>query len=251
MKMSIKIILAVAALAFAVAGTANATLITIGQANYNSSNYNLVYDKDSSLIWLDYTNTYNTWANQVAWAGSLSGAGTLSYTLYAGYSGINWSSDWRLPTTVDDSAAYSGSLPSNFWYSGNYSYSYNNTTSEFGHLYYTELGNKAIDDTSGNYQPNYGLKNKGDLTNLKKDLYWSGTECLAYPGNAWVFNTTTGYQYAGYEGSVGSVGYPVLGLAVRSGQVSEVAPVPEPSTLLLLGGGLAGLVLARRRKARG
>jgi hypothetical protein len=241
MKMSIKTVLAAAALAVAVAGSADATLVTIGQANYNSSNYNLVYDKESSLIWLDYTHTSDTWLNQVDWASSLNTALTsVDYKLKDGYS-VDWGTNsWRLPTTVDGRYNYS--------VNGTTTAGYNITNSEFGHLYYTELGNKGLYNTIGAYQPSYGLANKGDLTNLQSNGYygyWSGTECLTSPEAAWYFDNTDGLQFITFEN------YSKLGLAVRSGQVSEVAPVPEPSTILLLGGGLAGLVLARRRKSRG
>jgi hypothetical protein len=245
MKTSIKTVLAAAALAFAVAGTADATLVTIGQANYNSSSYNLVWDNNSpfgSVVYLDYSNAANTWANQVSWASSLNSS--LTYTLNAGYS-VDWGTNsWRLPTTVDDSVLtnYWGlGLPSNYWYSGYFSNGYNNTTSEFGHLYYTELGNKGYVATNGSYPAGWGLTNKGDLTNLQPYWYWSGTECAAYSGYAWSFNPDAGRQGADYEGAG------ALGLAVRSGQVSEGAPVPEPSTMLLLSAGIGGLLFARRR----
>jgi hypothetical protein len=250
MKMSIKTVLAAAAMAVAVAGTADATLVTIGQAHYsgssvqasdNDGSYNLVWDNDSpfgSVVYLDYTNAYNTWANQVAWASILNSA--LTYTINAGYS-VDWGTNsWRLPTTVD--GLY------NYGENGTTTAGYNITNSEFGHLYYTELGNKGYVNTSNNYQPGYGLTNRGDLTNLQPDWYWSGTEYAYNPTIAWNFDTRDGSQLADSKDDFTSG---MLGLAVRSGQVSEVAPVPEPSTLLLLGGGLAGLVFAGRRKTRG
>ena len=36
-------------------GVANANLITIGTANYLGSDYNLIYEDDQGLVWLDYT----------------------------------------------------------------------------------------------------------------------------------------------------------------------------------------------------
>jgi len=60
---AIKRFLAALALIGAVAGTASANLITIGQATYGGSNYNLIYDNDSSLVWLDYSNQSEEWSH--------------------------------------------------------------------------------------------------------------------------------------------------------------------------------------------
>jgi len=54
---------------------AQATLIPIGTATYNASNYNLIYDDDLGIVWLDYTNPYNIWQNQVNWASELNSPG--------------------------------------------------------------------------------------------------------------------------------------------------------------------------------
>ncbi len=51
-----------------------AALTTIGQAQYGGQNYNLIWDNDSpfgSIVWLDYTNNYNTWQNQMNWVAGL------------------------------------------------------------------------------------------------------------------------------------------------------------------------------------
>lgn len=139
---------------------------------------------------------------------------------------------WRLPATVDG--------PEIFSYDGSTPWGYNNTTSEMGHLYYTELGNQGMYDTSGNGprpQSVYGLRNTGVFNNLVIDWYWSGT--AASPYNAWLFLAGSGGQMA-YDKNNNN-----RALAVLPGQISSV---PAPATLLLMGSGLAGLLGVRRKK---
>src|SRR3990172_2208876 len=149
---------------------AHATLTTIGSATYNSVDYNLIYDDDRGIAWLDYSNNPNLWLNQVNWADGLNDAGVLTYNLNPGET-MTWSGNWRLPSALnqDGSGPCSG---------------YNCTGSEMGHLYYTGLGNPA----------NGPLTKKGDFTNLKPDVYWSGTEYAPDTNWAWSFDFASGFQ---------------------------------------------------------
>jgi hypothetical protein len=124
---------------------AQALLIDIGTADYNGGTYKLIYDADSpygSIVWLDYTQGFNSWGNLMLWAGSLNSMGTVNANLNPGVN-IIWEGDWRLPKTVDGSWSWG--------YDGTTVAGYNIITSEFGHLYYTELGNLGYYDTNGNY----------------------------------------------------------------------------------------------------
>ena len=154
-------------------GVAIAALSTIGTASYGGSNYNLIYEDDQGLVWLDHTNgpIYsggNSWPTQVNWASGLNNSGVLTYNINLGIS-VNWSGDWRLPETVDGPWVYGND--------GTTTAGYNITSSEMGHLYYVSLGNLGPFDTSGNPQPGYGLQNTGPFNNLlDSHAYWSGTE---------------------------------------------------------------------------
>lgn len=249
-----KLLIVLFLLAFLMPGFAQATLITIGTAGYDSDGsgsvdedeyYNLIWDDDNngnSVVWLDYTNGLDTWENQLAWAASL--GDNLTITYYDGYS-VEWEDDaWRLPSTVDGTPVTTGyeGDPDN---DGVYSYAagYNLANSEMGHLFYEELGNLARKDTSGNYQSGYGLQNTGDFENLVRWSYWSGTEynTSLKSGYAWGFSMSIGSQYGYKEEAL------LCGLALRSGQVSAGDPVPEPATMLLFGVGLVGLIGTRRK----
>jgi len=229
-------VLSAGAVLLGMAGTVNAALLTIGTANYLGSDYNLIWDDDNngnSIVWLDYSNN-DSWDNQTNWVSGL--GAELTVTMNSGYtSNIDWTTGWRLPDTVD------GPLVSGV--DGTTTAGYNITTSEMGHLFYEELGNLGIRDTSGNTQTGYGLQNTGDFSNLiassYDDYYWSNTVVSDFPTRAWVFGMYYGLQH---QLEMPGQNY---GLAVHTGQVSAI---PVPSSVWLLASGLVGLAGYARRK---
>ena len=219
---------------FCMTGPAQATLTTIGTASYGGTDYNLIYDADSPfgpITWLDYSNSGQSWDNQVSWAAGL--GASLTVTLAPGYTtSVDWTTGWRLPDTVDGPCVYG--------FDGTTTGGYNITSSEMGHLYYEGLGNIGYHATDGtSSQPGWGLNNTGDFYHLIASWYWSGTEYADGPDDAWDF-----YMYDGCQGYYFQEGYVGCGLAVRSGHVA----VPVPAAIWLLGSGLTGLTALGKRK---
>ncbi|MBI4698912.1 MAG: DUF1566 domain-containing protein [Nitrospirae bacterium] len=179
------------------------------------------YDSDLGITWYDFRNAANTWQNQVNWASGLSV--NFGGTVY---------DDWRLPTTFqpDPNCAEHAPFPP---YEG---YGYNCSSSEMGHLFYTELLNT----------PGGPPVKTGDFQALQANApsqgFWSGTEYIPGGNYGWVFYFNSG----GQAGSAKSSNY--YGLAVREGNV-VAAPEPISSILFFTGGTLlAGRRFLRKKK---
>lgn len=202
----------------------------IGTAQFGGTGpeYNLVWDNQdnvNSIVWLDYTQTYDTWQNQLDWAAGINS--NVKINLDAGYS-INWTGAWRLPVTID--------APYLWGDDGTTTAGYNITSSEMGHLFYEGLGNNGYHSITGGVQPDWGLLNTGPFNNLVRCDYWSGTELVHPPYEAWIFSFKHGYQDGGWSGAFAA-------MAVRPGQVNT----PLPGAMWLLGPGLLGLVRFRKK----
>ena len=219
----------------ALAISAEATLLTIGQANYGGNSYNLIYDNDNvfgSIIWLDYSQNADTWQNQISWVNSINNPGTITYTLNHGYN-VTWLGDWRLPNSMGGGTGSAGPI-----------------VSEMTHLYYSELGNLGVNNSDWYHENQWGFVNKGpfmNITNTANSLYWvycptGWSTTGGYDENyAWAF-----YNHYGYE-DLNSMNAEFNALAVRSAEINEILPVPEPATIFLLGGGLIAAMRLRRR----
>lgn len=206
---------------------ANASLTTIGTATYDGADYNLIWDDGDhddnshdhdSLVWLDYTNggKWEMWASQNTWAESLASTGSLwTFDIDPEYS-ITWNDDtWRLPASFGSGTGYGI------------------TTSEMGHLFYTELGNSA--DNISPFNPVFGI-----FENLDSRNYWSDWAGLVQGDDTYYyFHMGGGSQFAQWYGSAIA-----SGIAVRSGEVSVV---PIPGAALLFGSSIIGILGIRRK----
>jgi hypothetical protein len=231
----------------------------------------LVYDAAQELTWLQDANLFKTQSAGgntavrdaiIGDIGSITHAGG-THTLIASDFDINdgdmtwwgamaWAQwldyggwdDWRLWSVTDlgnDGCDYSDD-------GTDCGYNIDTTTSELGHLWYDTLGNLAYYDTSGSApQSGWGLTNTGPFQNFDDGLYWSGTEFAPNSGYAWLFSALSGGQNRNDKD------FQFQAWAVRPGQVDVAAldaqPVPTPGTLWLVGAGILGLSLRRRRWA--
>jgi hypothetical protein len=142
--------------------------------------------------------------------GQLTWWGGLAFTHYLNIINYGGSSQWRLPS------AGANTQPGF------------NAGSELGQLFYSELGG-----TRGNSIPNTPTFN-----NEQSSAYWLATEVATNQGLARLFDTGIGFQIVSVKD------FQLYAWAVSPGQV---AAVPVPGAVWLMGSALIGLLASKRR----
>ena len=112
------------------------------------------------------------------------------------------------------------------------------------YVHFVNLNNASAHDLSGKLlgcgAVDSCLANTGPFNNLIPDNYWSDVEVEITPTFAWSFNTQHGIQTL-YDAKPNLF----YGWAVHSG---DIAVVPVPATVYLLGSALFGLFVSTRKK---
>lgn len=115
--------------------------------------------------------------------------------------------------------------------------------SEMAHLFYSEIGgvpDSSVVTDSERIAIAQSVLVSNFFNNFQPFEYWSGTEFSDDTGKAWDFAFNDGSQFPNTKD------HHFFALLVHDG---EIAPIPEPATLILLGTGLAGMLALRRKVA--
>ncbi len=229
-------VLLVLVFVFGFIGSSNAALQVIGTADYQHGpvypveTFNVIYDSDASLVWLDYATTWKhsaalNWVTQLG--DGISGYYTLNVTLNDGFTtDIDFGSGWRLPDA--------GSNPQEGFLN----------VGELGHLYYDLLGGLAGTDNwfpdGTPFETLYSGMNQWPGGQFD---VWTGTPYSEHPTSAWRFDLNlgnSGHGFMEYEFN--------FTMAVHDGIVTSTVPIP--SALFLLGSGLVLLAGISRRNRK-
>jgi hypothetical protein len=112
-------------------------------------------------------------------------------------------------------------------------FGYNQTSTQFGELFYNELGGTG----------SHNIPNTSNFINEKAWAYWLGSEWASSTNSAWNFDTYYGGQTANLKN------YPYYSWAISPSTISGFTPtaVPMPATVWLFGSALLGFVSLKRR----
>jgi hypothetical protein len=222
-------VLATGLFMFCMAGTANAVLINIGKATFSHHDigevYDVMYDTEAHITWIDYAQL-NTWDDHSAWLARLPDNVNITPSSLDGTGYASDLSEEEFEAFIEELDSMMTEFPRG---------------DIMAALFY--IFKQSIEETNAS-GPNIDIlgKNGPYWSNVSNPVgLWSGTPLSGGSGLTYIYNMGDGTQ------SLGSTGESNWGVAAYSGDLG-ISPVPEPSTMLLLGTGLAGLAGLRRRR---